>query len=351
MTVDRPDTVPRFFTASQWRRDLAATILLAGIQFVPRLFLAGPAPGLPPRLLFAEVLVILTVLFVFDHVPRKTPLRFWRFFMTSYSLSVIAGVLAAVLTGVPDRPAFPAAIGGGLLFALLETGVYFGAIVLPRTFARAQAEAAELAILRAKRAELEAQAELSRIRARLEPHFVLNTLNAIAGLAVAEPKLARRLISSLGELLQDAVEEHRQLRPVREEVAWLERYAEILEVRNLGRLRFEWSVDERVGNALMAPLLLQPLVENAVEHGTLSSSGGGVVRISIHQTGSASVECIVEDGGIAAPKTVKEGVGLRSVRQQIELCHPGGTFSLENLPNGTRARVTIPYRAAVEATQ
>src|SRR5262249_9539583 len=117
--------------------------------------------------------------------------------------------------------------------------------------------------------ELRTRAELVRLRAHLEPHFMLNTLNAIAGLVTEEPREARRLLVCLGDLLRDAVQSQGDHETLEKQVAWLRRYSEILESRHRGALRFEWNVASDCREAVLPRLLLQPLVENAVKHGAL----------------------------------------------------------------------------------
>jgi hypothetical protein len=82
------------------------------------------------------------------------------------------------------------------------------------------------------------EAELAQLRSSLEPHFLLNTLHTIAALTVDEPLVARRLLAALGDLLRDALESSPEIRPLEADIHWLRRYAEILEVRHRGSLRF-----------------------------------------------------------------------------------------------------------------
>jgi sensor histidine kinase YesM len=187
------------------------------------------------------------------------------------------------------------------------------------------------------------------LRSQLEPHFLLNTLNAIAGLVTQDPREARRLIGCLGDLLRDALRDPEEMQTLDQEIAWLRRYAEILESRHSGALRFQWEIAGEAGEVLLPRLLLQPLVENAVKHGALCRSGGGQVvvraRVVDSSDGRASrVVCTVEDNGPgmtdAAPRS--GAFGLRAVRRRLELRYDDATLRLESSPSGTRSIVELP---------
>jgi signal transduction histidine kinase len=199
--------------------------------------------------------------------------------------------------------------------------------------------------------QLRSAAELARLRAHLEPHFLLNTLNAIAGLVTEEPREARRLIGCLGDLLRDALHDDDELQTIHAQVAWLQRYAAILQARHAGALDFEWDIASDCQSVLLPRLLLQPLVENAVKHGALRRQGGGTVALRIRWTEEGeSLLCAVEDDGPGVPAgQVRDGAfGLRAIVRRVELKYPRATVALEDIVGdggareGTRARVVIP---------
>jgi LytS/YehU family sensor histidine kinase len=185
------------------------------------------------------------------------------------------------------------------------------------------------------------EAELAQLRSSLEPHFLLNTLHAVAALTVNEPLLARRLLAALGDLLRDALESSPETRPLEADINWLRRYAEILEVRHRGFLRFQWDVAAETTTVPLPKLLLQPLLENAVKHGVLCRDEGGVVILRTRFVDRA-LQLIVEDNGPGIPPGTKEGLGLRMVRERLSLAHPGASLRLESSSAGTRATIEIP---------
>jgi signal transduction histidine kinase len=235
------------------------------------------------------------------------------------------------------------------LFGILNAQMYWGLWALAVVFPFA-VEGARVRHLEAQ--QLRSEAEVARLRAHLEPHFLLNTLNAIAGLVTEEPREARRLIACLGDLLRDAVQETSELQRLDKQIAWLRRYAQILESRHRGALRFRWEIAADCDEALVPRLLLQPLVENAVKHGALRRrDGGGEVVVRASRAASGVLTCVVEDNGPGMPDSeVRAGAfGLHAVRRRLELESPGASLRLESSPEGTRSIGELTAAAPDEA--
>ncbi|MBX3231809.1 MAG: histidine kinase [Labilithrix sp.] len=195
--------------------------------------------------------------------------------------------------------------------------------------------------------QLRSAAELAYLRSQLEPHFLLNTLNAIAGLVTKHPKEARRLLGCLGDLLRDSLREPEEMQTIGEQVSWLRRYAEILESRHVGALQFRWEIERAAERVLVPRLLLQPLMENAVNHGALQRSGDGEVtlRVSLERgDGAGHVVCTVEDNGPGVPAVEPRpgAFGLHSVRRRLELKYDDASLRLESTARGTQAVVRLP---------
>ncbi|MDP9002535.1 MAG: histidine kinase [Myxococcota bacterium] len=242
----------------------------------------------------------------------------------------------------PNRVSFVRSAVFGVLNAQLYFGVWALAFVYPVAVESARVRALE-------DQEQRSRAEVAGLRAHLEPHFLLNTLNAIAGLVTKEPREARRLLVCLGDLLRDAVQDASELQPLEKQVAWLRRYAEILEARHRGSLRFRWEVAQDCDKALLPRLLLQPLVENAVKHGALRrGDGAGEVIVRASTSVDGTLICSIEDNGPGMPDTdVRTGAfGLQSVRRRLELEAPSASLRIESSGQGTRSIVEIPSRSA-----
>jgi signal transduction histidine kinase len=227
------------------------------------------------------------------------------------------------------------------LFGVLNAQLYFGLWALAFVYPAA-VEGARVRALEAQ--QHRSEAELERLRAHLEPHFLLNTLNAIAGLVTEEPREARRLLACLGDLLRDAVQENGELQRLDRQIAWLQRYAQILEARHRGALRFRWEVAADCQGAMLPRLLLQPLVENAVKHGALRrGDGAGEVVVSASRRADGTLVCVIEDNGPGMQDAdIREGAfGLLAVRRRLELEAPRSALRLESSDQGLRSVVEL----------
>jgi signal transduction histidine kinase len=250
----------------------------------------------------------------------------------------IAQIYPTVLLHPGRAPTLPRSLLYGFTYAQVQAGLWTLAFVLPFAIDDARLRGLEADQLRSS-------AELARLRANLEPHFLLNTLNAIAGLVTEDPREARKLLACLGDLLRDSLHDDDELQTLEEQVSWLRRYASILQARHGDALQFEWKIAPEARRALLPRLLLQPLVENAVKHGALCRQGGGVVVVSARV--DRGVICTIEDNGPGAPDVeVRSGAfGLHAVRRRLQLRYVGATMRLESSDQGTRSIVELPPEA------
>ncbi|HKE02020.1 MAG TPA: histidine kinase, partial [Planctomycetota bacterium] len=190
------------------------------------------------------------------------------------------------------------------------------------------------------------EAQLQVLRAQLRPHFLFNTLHAIGVTAQSEPETAARMVTLLGDLLRSVIDvRETQLVSLREELALLRPYLEILSLRYHDRLTVSVDVPADLQVALVPDLLLQPLVENAVRHGIEARAGAGRIEIVGRRDG-ASLELAVSDDGAGAPPAALDGTGLGNTRARLRALF-GGDAELRLAPRaggGTTATVRLPYR-------
>jgi signal transduction histidine kinase len=237
----------------------------------------------------------------------------------------------------------------GITYGQLHFGLWTLAFVFPFAVEDARVRSLEAETLKLEAEKLRSAAELAHLRAHLEPHFLLNTLNAIAGLVTDDPREARRLLVCLGDLLRDALRDEEEMQTLDEQMSWLRRYAEILEARHPGDLVFRWEIAGETRDVLMPRLLLQPLIENAVKHGALRRRGGGEVVVRASLVEGSKVLCTVEDNGPGMPEssTRSGAFGLHAVRRRLELKYAeAASFRLESSPEGTRSIVELPRASA-----
>src|SRR5204863_4839679 len=130
-----------------------------------------------------------------------------------------------------------------------------------------------------------AEARLQALQARIRPHFLFNSLNAVLALIRRDPKRAERSLEDLADLFRTLMSDARQFVRLEDEIALLERYAELEQLRLGERLRLTWELDAAPSDALLPPLVLQPLLENAVYHGVEPGTGAGEVLVRIERRG------------------------------------------------------------------
>ena len=205
-------------------------------------------------------------------------------------------------------------------------------------FDRAERRGAQAAKARAELAD----ARISALQARMQPHFLFNALNTIAALVKTDPDAAEATVEDLSAILRASLKQgDATTRPLREELALVRAFVGV-EQRRLGtRLKVNWNVAPGALDAPVPVLSLQPLVENAIKHGIASRIAGGAVTVHVEQVGDA-LRLTVTDDGEGFARGWAEGTGLGNLRQRL---HPlyGSRASLVIHPGpGASVTMTIP---------
>ena len=208
---------------------------------------------------------------------------------------------------------------------------------------------AELQMERLERSSSEAR--LNALRMQLDPHFLFNALNTISAQVSADPKLARKMIEHLGNLLRLSLESQgRQEITLAEEVAFLDHYLAIQRIRFGDNLQIQMDISVEAQDALVPSLFLQPLVENAIRHGISPRSAGGTIIVSARRLSNLLDVQIVDDGvGLPSDWSLdsRKGLGLTLTKERIAGLHPEGTsqFNLVRRPDGgTQVKISFPFR-------
>jgi hypothetical protein len=266
--------------------------------------------------------------------------------------ALLAGVGALWSAGV-DRLVGPALVPNARVVeasTLLVAGVplyLLSAVVHYLMLAFEDARAAER---RAFESQVAARdAELKALRAQLHPHFLFNSLNSINALVGSDPEGARRMCEGLGDFFRRTLNlAGRDTVPLEEELALVERYLGVEQVRFGARLRVERHVPADAARCLVPPLLLQPLVENAVKHGVAERLEGGVIGIRARRA-EGVLELMVENPLDEDAKSRRgEGHGLENVRRRLEAMGSRHT-RLEARREAGRFVVTLTLPAAEAA--
>lgn len=227
-------------------------------------------------------------------------------------------------------------------------------------FLRYRERQEEATQLRTQAAALQAQladARLQALRMQLNPHFLFNTLHAVSSLVERDPRGVRRMIARLSALLRYTLEEAgAQEVPLKQELRFLNGYLEIQQIRFQGKLEVEHEVAPDVLDALVPNLILQPIVENAIKHGTSQMDGTGRIAVRARREGECLVLTVRDNGpGLAGPSGdgafgPNEGIGLRNTRARLaELYGDAQRLTLETAKGGGLvARITLPYHTSAD---
>jgi two-component system, LytTR family, sensor kinase len=286
---------------------------------------------------------------------RTRPLTWLLHGITALSINTVtsAWVAAIVVLLNPyasDRPPGPFVhvwfghFYGALLNSfMLYAGILALAYILEsrERLARHQTETARLN-------EQLSKAQLDALRRQIEPHFLFNSLNSIAGLIRDKQNdAAVQMVARLSDFLRRVVEDsNRQLVPLAEEMEFSEKYLEIQRVRFAERLRLSIEVPDSLLVAQVPSLLLQPMVENAVKHGISKRAQGGTIRISASRDNGMLTLRVYNDGPALQLEKEPPGVGILNVRMRLQSLYGDAfRFTIHNQePDGVEVAVSVPYR-------
>jgi len=286
------------------------------------------------------------------YVVRITPLRgdaVTRILLTHFAaagassiiLVAVARAMAVVLSRFAPfhsidarfRPHTPLLFAMGVLLYLLSSGLHY---------VMASAEQSREALNREMQALVIARdAELKALKAQINPHFLFNSLNSISALAGIDAARAREMCVGLSDFLRNSLRMgERDAAPLSEELALAHSYLAVEQVRFGARLRVEQRIEPGCDTCLVPPLLLQPLVENAVKHGIASLVEGGSIRLSARLEQTAlhiTVENPFDPDGVTSRGA---GLGLQIVKRRL-LARYGERADMVTDSSGNQYRVEI----------
>jgi two-component system sensor histidine kinase AlgZ len=233
-------------------------------------------------------------------LARLAPLTQQLFGLALGALAGLYGCAMMALVGIAGAaPWVASAFAGALLSAALVAAL----------------------VLRAKgRMPADTAARLSELQARIRPHFLFNTLNSAIALVREDPARAEAILEDLSDLFRHALIDQGESVTLAAEVALARRYLDIEQVRFGDRLQVEWALDPAAGGARVPPLVLQPLVENAVKHGVEPSATGAQVKVSTQRRGG-TVVIKVTNTVPAGQGRPGHGVAQDNVRDRLRLLH------------------------------
>lgn len=298
--------------------------LLTGVLARPGAFTLAEGVSLALPLALVSLFLLLSVWYTGRAAPIRGP-NGMRTVVTHVSAAVLtsamwvlAGAGVARLLAAGWGPTFPTrfALQVPVLF---WTGVLLYALSLAFHSMLSASDSAREAERRALEMQVLArEAELKALRAQIHPHFLFNSLNSISSLAGTDPGRAREMCLSLSDFLRKSLAlGERERIPVGEELDLAKAYLDVERLRFGSRLAVEEDVEEAGRLCLVPPLLLQPLVENAVRHGIATRIEGGVIRLEARRTGNRLRIVIENPFDPEAPARAGTGVGLPNVRRRL----------------------------------
>ncbi len=201
---------------------------------------------------------------------------------------------------------------------------------------------------RIKRLTSEKQAietNLRLLQAQIEPHFLFNTLSNILSLLDREPEKGKSMLSDLTRYLRTSLSKtRRDISTVGQEIALIQDYLKIFKVRMGERLRFGIEVPDDLRDRPFPPMLIQPLVENAIKHGIEPKIDGGEISIRADTNMNSSIRVEVADTGLGLHEGSDQGIGLTNIRERLESLYRGKALLIleENKPSGLKAIIEVP---------
>jgi LytS/YehU family sensor histidine kinase len=319
---------------SQFRR--LALYLLAWVPFAGLLFYLLTAFGGMTREEAAVLVPVLCVIFAFDclsswYTCKATPIESTGFLRLISTNLLAAGIMSSLWVWIARGisrllayvPQFSRAhedvvrnasllFSTGILLYLLSVGMHYVLLALQ------QSQAAEKRLSAAK--VLARDAELRALKTQINPHFLFNSLHSISALTSIDAGRAREMCVALADFLRLTLGMgEKTVIPLEEELALLHKYLAVEQIRFGARLRMEEDIDAAALTLTVPPLLLQPLIENAVNHGIANLPEGGWIRLFVQRTGEERLHIAVANNfDPDTPPRRRSGVGLANVQQRMD---------------------------------
>lgn len=261
--------------------------------------------------------------------------------------SPVLGVAAGLLLGAGTGVNIVRALFHGPEYLLMVFGFLFFGVLVARAshrtsgflyqHAREQAEAATRA-----RSEA-AEAQLAALQAQIHPHYLFNALNTIAALVRTDARAAEATVENVAQVLRKTLDRSRRtVAPLSEEIDYLKAYLAVEKQRWGDRLRVSWAIAHDALAVPVPPLVLQPLVENALKHGLGQRIKGGMIEIVAGFVAGDLVLSVADDGA-GLPLQHEEGTGLSNLRQRLATLYgSAASLALEPGELGAKAVVTLP---------
>jgi len=328
------DVLPNF-------RNLGITLRILlisnGMGLLLALIQADGWPDVPQHIMQIATLLtpilLASMLLLWAIQPWLDQLGYWRGVLV-VNLSVMVLVLATYF------------IGGDAYLPLDRGAGYFDAVryvLLSLTVSGGLLMYFRLRTLALSRALHDARLQV--LRARIRPHFLFNTINAVLGIVRTQPRQAETALEDMADLFRMAMSDARDLVPLQKEIKLSKQYIALEQLRMGERLSMDWQLRDLPDDALIPQLLLQPLLENAVYHGIEPLPQGGCIKVEMRRSGD-ELQIKVENPSLPSSGTTHHGnkVALRNIRERLDLLFDvEARYQVETGKDFYRVEIALPY--------
>ncbi|MEM9599338.1 MAG: histidine kinase, partial [Acidobacteriota bacterium] len=338
--------------------------LLVAVQNHQGALTSGPPDRVPTLLVFFQIEALVWgswwsllpfVRFGLNRLRRLRSEGLWLWIVAVSVLGLVTSVLSmGVMALFQEHVWWLRPVEGPLIERVIE-GTRRGIGTMLLIFASIAGVLESLHLLREERARIVreaalradlAEARLEGLQARLQPHFLFNSMNAVASLMGRDVEAARQALGHLSGLLRGLLDDGPDdpETTLRDELDLLDHYLELLRLRFSDRLRLSVSVEQpRLLDAWVPRLVLQPLVENAVVHGIEACQDAGRIEV-VARAAEGRLVLAVEDDGPGPPEELREGLGIGTTRARLEALYPGASSLRLSVgqDGGARVEVTLP---------
>lgn len=284
------------------------------------------------------------------HLFLKNPTALQHFIMILITLTlgaVLGSFLGAFILDISLSGVFQGKPVS--LFQLLGIGILFGSVITYFFFsqeriAQTRAEMQEERIKRLDSEKSALEAHLKMLQAQIEPHFLFNSLSTVLTLMDMDRKKAGKMLTDLIQLLRISLSKARaETTTIGHEMEMVRAYLNIYQIRMGDRLQYNIQAEENLKKKSIPPMLVQPLVENAIKHGLEPAVAGGLITIKAHKD-NHRIRITVKDTGNGLDETGNGGFGLTNIRERLHSLYGerGKLILMENRTGGMTATIEIP---------
>ena len=280
-------------------------------------------------------------------------------FRPAHPLSLLVLVMVAIITGTALGWTVGSMAAGTMLsesmlkqhfIPVMILGIVFGSIISyffasRERISRSEALLQEERIKRLAKEKETAETSLRLLQAQIEPHFLFNTLSNILSLLDADLEKGKSMLADFIRYLRTALPRTRgETTTLGQEMEMIQAYLNIFKVRMGDRLRYRVEIPESMNDLAFPPMLVQPLVENAIRHGLEPKIGGGELVIR-GQDEQDVIRLEVSDTGLGLDELGTLGIGLSNIRERLESLYgnKGRLILEENTPSGLKATIEVPH--------